>query len=96
MRFTRLWSAGPFVTAVGGTTGVNPEVAASLSGGGFSNYFTRPSYQDVAVSSYLTRIDGQYAGLFKCVYWLRQLRSRIADGYIVREAGRTRTSPHKR
>ncbi|KAI0283619.1 tripeptidyl peptidase A [Russula aff. rugulosa BPL654] len=32
-------SSCPFVTSVGGTTQVNPEVAASLSGGGFSNYF---------------------------------------------------------
>jgi hypothetical protein len=25
---------------------------ASLSGGGFSNYFTRPSFQDAAVAAY--------------------------------------------
>lgn len=30
-------SDSPYVTAVGATTGVNPEVAASLSSGGFSN-----------------------------------------------------------
>ncbi|KAH9973541.1 peptidase S8/S53 domain-containing protein [Lactifluus volemus] len=54
----------PFVTAVGGTTGVNPEVAASLSGGGFSTYFGQPSYQKNAVSSYLSRIGEQYAGLY--------------------------------
>jgi len=54
----------PFVTTVGGTTQVNPEVAASLSGGGFSNYFPRPSYQDGAVSSYLQSIGSQYSGLF--------------------------------
>jgi len=29
------------------------EVTASLSGGGFSNYFNRPSYQTQAVSNYL-------------------------------------------
>ena len=33
----------PFVTTVGGTTRVNPETAVSFSGGGFSNYFARPS-----------------------------------------------------
>ena len=32
----------PFVTTVGGTIRVNPEVAVSFSGGGFSNYFSRP------------------------------------------------------
>jgi tripeptidyl-peptidase-1 len=66
-RFTRWRSQGPFVTTVGGTTQVNPEVAASLSGGGFSNYFPRPSYQDGVVSSYLHNIGSQYSGLFKCV-----------------------------
>ena len=64
--------AGPFVTSVGGTTGFMPEIAASLSGGGFSNYFLRPSYQDVAVEAYLQRLnnlrDGLYDGLYKCVF----------------------------
>lgn len=32
----------PFVTAVGGTVEVRPEVALASSGGGFSNYFDRP------------------------------------------------------
>lgn len=54
----------PFVTTVGGTTSVNPEVAVSFSGGGFSNYFARPSYQDDAVSSFLSSIGSQNAGLF--------------------------------
>ncbi len=34
---------GPWVTSVGSTTGDNPEIAAKISGGGFSNYFLRPS-----------------------------------------------------
>ena len=67
MRFTRWRLQGPFVTTVGGTTQVNPEVAASFSGGGFSNYFARPPYQNRAVSSYLQNIGSQYSGLFKCV-----------------------------
>jgi tripeptidyl-peptidase-1 len=62
---------GPFVTTVGGTVQVNPEVAASTSGGGFSNYFPRPSYQNGAVSSYLRSIGGLNHGLFKCVlFWV--------------------------
>ena len=60
--------AGPYVTAVGGTTGVNPEVAASLSSGGFSNYFARPSYQSTAVSNFITSIGTKYSGLYKCVH----------------------------
>lgn len=32
---------GPFVTTVGGTIRVAPEVAVSFSGGGFSRYFAQ-------------------------------------------------------
>ncbi|KAJ3537720.1 hypothetical protein NM688_g6636 [Phlebia brevispora] len=54
----------PFVTAVGGTIFI-PEVAVSFSGGGFSNVFTRPSFQQVAVTEFLkTLAPGTYAGLF--------------------------------
>ncbi|KAH9029629.1 subtilisin-like protein [Lactarius hengduanensis] len=45
----------PYLTSVGGTTDYDPEVAAPLSGGGFSDYFPRPAYQDVAVSAFLER-----------------------------------------
>ncbi|KAH8995830.1 subtilisin-like protein [Lactarius hatsudake] len=54
----------PYLTTVGGTTDYNPEVAAPLSGGGFSDYFPRPVYQDVAVSAFLKRQGTQYAGLY--------------------------------
>ncbi|KIP08325.1 hypothetical protein PHLGIDRAFT_127064 [Phlebiopsis gigantea 11061_1 CR5-6] len=54
----------PFVTAVGGTIHV-PERAVDFSGGGFSNYFPRPSYQDIAVPRFLKKLaPGTYAGLF--------------------------------
>ncbi|KAH9020558.1 subtilisin-like protein [Lactarius deliciosus] len=54
----------PYLTAVGGTTDYDPEVAAPLSGGGFSDHFPRPAYQDVAVSAFLERLGTQYAGLY--------------------------------
>ncbi|TFK55639.1 tripeptidyl peptidase A [Heliocybe sulcata] len=54
----------PYVTAVGGTTHV-PEVAVFFSGGGFSNYFDRPSYQTEAVTQYLASLaPGTYEGLY--------------------------------
>ncbi|GLB42698.1 putative pro-kumamolisin, activation domain [Lyophyllum shimeji] len=53
----------PFVTAVGGTTGI-PETAIDFSGGGFSRYFARPSYQASAVSSYLGSLGNTYKGLY--------------------------------
>ncbi|KAG5340417.1 hypothetical protein C0989_001657 [Termitomyces sp. Mn162] len=56
------------VTTVGGTTNI-PEVAVSrfFSGGGFSNYFNRPSYQDSVVKDYLAALPNgthTYEGLF--------------------------------
>ncbi|KAF8264835.1 subtilisin-like protein [Lactarius quietus] len=59
----------PYVTSVGGTTGgtsqdSDTEVAARISGGGFSNYFPRPHYQDQAVPDFLEKLGSQYAGMF--------------------------------
>ncbi|KAH8982000.1 subtilisin-like protein [Lactarius hatsudake] len=64
-RFTPIFPATcPYVTAVGGSTSFVPEVAASLSGGGFSEYFPRPWYQQQAVSTYLNNLGPQYSGLY--------------------------------
>ncbi|KAJ3728116.1 family S53 protease [Lentinula guzmanii] len=62
--FTAFPSACPYVTAVGSVTKVSPEVASNFSGGGFSNYFSRPSYQDTVVSSYLSSIGSAHEGLY--------------------------------
>lgn len=43
----------PYLTSVGGTVAVAPEVAWEGSSGGFSSYFARPSWQDDAVAAYL-------------------------------------------
>lgn len=53
------------VTVVGGTANV-PEIAAYFSGGGFSNYFSRPDYQENAVTGFFNKYlpDGTYSGLF--------------------------------
>ncbi|KAH8983973.1 subtilisin-like protein [Lactarius hatsudake] len=64
-RFTPVFPATcPYVTAVGGTMSFRPEVAASLSGGGFSEYFLRPEYQQRAVSTFLDNLGQQYSGLY--------------------------------
>lgn len=44
----------PFITAVGGTQSISPEVAWTAGSGGFSNYFDRPLYQELFVENYLT------------------------------------------
>ena len=60
----------PYVTTVGGLKNVNPEIVAHdnangyTSGGGFSNYFTRPAYQDNVVSAYIKSLGGLFNGLY--------------------------------
>ncbi|KAL5365735.1 peptidase S8/S53 domain-containing protein [Aspergillus floccosus] len=64
-RFLPVFPAScPFVTAVGGTYGMNPEKAVSFSSGGFSERFQRPSYQDVSVKEYLRGLGEQWQGLY--------------------------------
>jgi tripeptidyl-peptidase-1 len=55
------------VTAVGATEFTpdeTTEIASSLSGGGFSNYFKRPKFQDAVVPAYLKAIDASSSSLF--------------------------------
>ena len=40
------------------------EVAASPSGGGFSNYFPRHPYQQDVVPNFLQQLRSQYAGVY--------------------------------
>jgi tripeptidyl-peptidase-1 len=63
-RFLPVFPAScPYVTSVGATRLVGPEIVAFdarggfVSGGGFSNYFSRPLYQDKAVELYLQSLD---------------------------------------
>ncbi|RKF75702.1 Tripeptidyl-peptidase sed3 [Golovinomyces cichoracearum] len=54
LRYTPAFPAScPFVTSVGATYQIEPEVAVPFSGGGFSDYFPRPAYQDPTVTAYL-------------------------------------------
>lgn len=43
----------PYVSAIGGTQGLDPEIAWDGSTGGFSNYFPRAWYQEAAIETYL-------------------------------------------
>ena len=52
------------VTSVGGTQNFSPEEAWLGSGGGFSNYYPRPAYQDAAVGAYLAAHGSQNQGRF--------------------------------
>ena len=60
----------PYVTTVGGTRNIEPEIVAYdvrngyVAGSGLSNYFARPSYQNAVVKSYLSSIGDLHAGLY--------------------------------
>ncbi|KAK0713486.1 peptidase S8/S53 domain-containing protein [Lasiosphaeria miniovina] len=47
----------PYLTSVGGTVDVTPEIAWEGSSGGFSKYFPRPAYQSVAIAQYLKTVS---------------------------------------
>ncbi|KAJ5338606.1 hypothetical protein N7452_005334 [Penicillium brevicompactum] len=49
----------PYVTAVGGTSDVTPEVAWNASSGGFSNYFPQAWYQQSAVKEYFKHVTSE-------------------------------------
>ncbi|ORY57900.1 tripeptidyl-peptidase 1 precursor [Pseudomassariella vexata] len=72
-------SSCPFVTTVGATQNFEPEVVAYrpafvgpdgvahgnyTSGGGFSNYFPAPYYQEAVTKHYVDSLDGLYDGLY--------------------------------
>lgn len=45
----------PYLTSVGGLQFYNPENAWNASSGGFSMYFSQPSYQTSSINTYLTK-----------------------------------------
>jgi tripeptidyl-peptidase-1 len=47
-------SSCPFLTSIGATKQIEPEVAWPDSSGGFSNFFSRPAYQAAAATKYLS------------------------------------------
>ena len=79
-------SLGPFVTAVGATTGANPEIAVSFSAGGFSNYFAQPSYQTEAVTAYIESLNGTYDGLYKCGFHFLKFCGPLLSGVVHRHS----------
>lgn len=62
--------ACPYVTSVGATMGIDREQVAVLdakkfvSGGGFSNYFARPSWQEGPVQAYIDSMGDEHRGMY--------------------------------
>ncbi|EKJ70784.1 hypothetical protein FPSE_09020 [Fusarium pseudograminearum CS3096] len=71
-KFLPTWpSACPYVTTVGGTGGNNPEIALSdgegepfSTGGGFSDLFPRPEYQEKAMKEYLKKYGKKWQAYY--------------------------------
>ncbi|KAH9887240.1 family S53 protease-like protein [Cubamyces lactineus] len=80
----------PFVTSVGGTVLFEPEEAWQGSGGGFSNYFSRPAYQDAAVENFFAQYGDTNADLYNHTGRAYPDISAKADDYVIYAAGFTR------
>ena len=96
---TRLpYFVGGYVTSVGGTVKALPELAANLSGGGFSIHIGNEPYQTPAIQSYLAEWDSdreRYQGSYECAHYRD-----LAFSYFVicaaLKVAATPTSPRKR
>ncbi|KAF8267704.1 peptidase S8/S53 domain-containing protein [Lactarius quietus] len=83
-------SSCPWVTSVGGTIrpSQDKEVAWKFSGGGFSNHFPRPIYQDPAVPTFLKRLGNQYDGLYnEYGRGIPDLSAQAVDYFVVNRNG---------
>lgn len=78
----------PYVTAVGGTESNGPEVAINFSSGGFSEYWSRPKYQDAAVLKYLKDHGKEWKGYYNPNGRAYPDIAAIADGYQVMSFGK--------
>jgi len=54
----------PYVTSVGGTYQIDPEVVVDFSSGGFSDRYPTPKYQKKAVKGYLDFLGNKWDGLY--------------------------------
>jgi tripeptidyl-peptidase-1 len=92
----------PYVTSVGGTkyqpslnASAHPEVVAYdpsnkfAPGGGFSNYFPTPDYQQKEVASYLKGLGDQFKGSFNATGRAYPDVAGLAQSYTIQHGGNT-------
>ncbi|KAJ7918152.1 hypothetical protein B0H13DRAFT_1869635 [Mycena leptocephala] len=72
----------PFVGATEFTPDETTETASSLSGGGFSNYFKRPKFQDAVVPAYLKAIDASSSAPFNVLAVARIAAKKPGLGWL--------------
>jgi hypothetical protein len=80
------------VTTVGGTAGANPEVGINFSGGGWSDMFGVPAYQQEAVQSYIKGLNGNNTSRFNVVCGAPTMRATCRAEVVCSTVARTRTS----
>ncbi|KAA1475846.1 family S53 protease [Dentipellis sp. KUC8613] len=92
----------PYLTAVGGTQNGNPEIAADLSSGGFSDFFPAPSYQTGSsyVSNYIASLNGTYEGRYNAsgrafpdIAAMSEFVPIIWEGRVFEQAGTSAATP---
>ncbi|KAI9172589.1 Hercynylcysteine sulfoxide lyase [Paramyrothecium foliicola] len=91
----------PWVTGVGATTNrEEPPPAAAFSGGGFSQIFPRPDWQDETVDEYITGLDGflepYYNGSMRAVPDISALGTQFATivaSQVIRLEGTSASTP---
>ncbi len=65
LRFSPSFPAScPWVTAVGGTYSLNPELAAAFTSGGFSNYSPQPTWQTDTMKDYFNQLGDKNEGYY--------------------------------
>jgi tripeptidyl-peptidase-1 len=100
-------AASPYILAVGGSdlsgTNIGPETCCTDSGGGFSNTFPRPDWQNAAVTNYLSKANLPAQALYNAsgrgypdvsaIFGLNIPYCIVADGKYLGVAGTSASSP---
>lgn len=87
----------PYITAVGGTIDTTHEKAINYSGGGFSDYWKRPEWQETAIGAYLQEHGDEWKGYYNETGRAIPDVAMIADGHqivnhdVVERTGGTRS-----
>ncbi|KAI0127380.1 tripeptidyl-peptidase-like protein [Xylariales sp. AK1849] len=77
----------PYVTSVGATTSTLPLEGSRVSGGGFSNYFPTPDWQQEDSAQYIKIMNGAHMGFYNATGRATPDISAIGEQYTVLSAG---------
>lgn len=87
----------PYVTSVGATATYSTTAGTDFSGGGFSNFFGVPSWQENATSEYIAALNGAHAGWYNAsgrgIPDIAAIGSRINIGGPLHTKGTSASTP---